>query len=193
MPEIEPKVLPASDRRRTPSIEGGGETAEVAIYPPDSNASEFEWRVNLTSVARTAALSVLPGTDQTISVIEGNGLNLAMEGRPPVVLKPHSEPFAFPADAPATVSLVEGSVVVLDVMSRRQHWRHRVERRHLEGQHHLDAPGGVTILLSLGDLRVDAGHHAVELRRQDAILVEDVVLLTTDIPVEAFLIRFTRV
>lgn len=50
-----------------------------------------------------------------------------------------------------------------------------------------------TILLSLGNLRVDAGHHAVELRRHDAILVEDVILLTTDIPVEAFLIRFTRV
>lgn len=193
MPETEPKILPASDRRRTPSMEGGGETAAVAVYPPDSNASEFEWKVSLTSVASTGALSVLPGTDRTISVIEGNGLNIAVEGKPPVVLTPRSEPFAFPADAPATVSLVEGPVVVLNVMSRRQHWRHRVERRHLEGQHHLDAPGGVTILLSLGNLRVDAGHHAVELRRQDAILVEEVVLLTTDIPVEAYLIRFTRV
>lgn len=52
MPETEPKVLPASDRRRTPSIEGGGETAEVAVYPADSNTSEFEWKVSLTSVAR---------------------------------------------------------------------------------------------------------------------------------------------
>ncbi|HVK90130.1 MAG TPA: HutD family protein [Mycoplana sp.] len=189
----EPKVLQATGRRHIPWKEGDGETLEVAVFPPESSPSDFEWRVSLTTVTSDGRFSSFPGVERTISVVEGSGLSLELDGKSPVVLTQRSEPFAFPADVPATASLVKGPVVDLDVMSRRVHWRHRVEKWHLEGQRHFDAPGGVTMLFSLGNLRVDAGHHAVQLRRHDCVLIDDVVLLTTDMPVEGFLIRFTKV
>ena len=52
--------------------------------------------------------------------------------------------------------------------------------------------GRLTRLLTLGNLRVDAGSNAAELRRHDCVFIDGVVLLTTDVPVEGYLIRFTR-
>lgn len=172
---------------------GDGETAEIAVFPPDAGLSDFDWRVSMATVANPGPFSQFPGIDRTLVIVEGEGMTLELEGRPAVTLTRKSDPFAFPADVVTNASLVKGPIVDLNVMSRRGRWTHRVERWHFEGQRHFDAPGGVTILMSLGDLRADIGSHAAELRRFDCLFIEGVVLLTTDMPVEGYLVRLTQV
>ncbi|MBD9371855.1 HutD family protein [Rhizobium sp. ARZ01] len=185
-------IVRSEDYRRMRWKNGDGETAEIAVFPPEAGLSDFDWRVSMAAVAADGPFSSFPGIDRTLSILEGEGMTLEIEGKPAITLTTRSDPLAFPADVPTTAALVKGPIVDLNVMSRRTRWTHRVEKWHVEGQHHFDAPGGVTMILTLGNLRVDAGHHAVELRRHDCIFIEDVVLLTTDMPVEGYLVRFTK-
>ncbi|OBZ95162.1 HutD-family protein [Pararhizobium polonicum] len=184
-----PLVLKADTYRRMPWKNGGGETVEIAVFPPEADLATFGWRISMATVASDGPFSVFPGIDRTLSILEGQGMELDIAGRAPVVLTQFSEPLAFPADAATSARLVSGTIVDLNVMTRRGQWTHQVEKRIVEGEHHLDAEGGVTMLLSLGNLRIDSGDHAEELGRLDCAILKGVVSITSDMPTEAYLIR----
>ncbi len=183
------QVLRSENYRRMPWKNGGGETVEIAVFPPQADLAAFGWRISMATVASDGPFSVFAGIDRTLSILEGEGMELDIAGRSPVVLTHASNPLAFPADAPTSARLVSGTIVDLNVMTRRGQWTHQVEKRIVEGQHHLDAEGGVTMLLSLGNVRIDSGDHAEELGRLDCAILEGVVLITSDMPTEAYLIR----
>ena len=185
-------IVRSEEYRRMPWKNGAGETAEIAVFPPGAGLEDFDWRVSMATVAADGPFSFFPGVDRTLSILDGEGMRLQIEGGPETTLTTRSDPLAFPADASATAALVNGPILDLNVMSRRGRWQHRMEKWHVEGQHHFDAPGGVTMILTLGNLRVDAGSNAAELRRHDCVFIDGVVLLTTDVPVEGYLVRFTR-
>ncbi|WP_426239667.1 HutD/Ves family protein [Pararhizobium sp. DWP1-1-3] len=172
---------------------GGGETVEIAVFPPEADLTSFGWRVSMATVATDGPFSVFTGIDRTLSILEGQGMELDIAGREPVVLTRASEPLAFPADSATSARLVSGTIVDLNVMTRRGKWAHRVERRVFEGDHPLDAEGGVTMLLSLGNLRIDSGEHAEELARLDCAIIEGFCRISSDMPVEAYLIRISPV
>jgi len=182
-------VLRSENYRRMPWKNGGGETVEIAVFPAGADLAAFGWRVSMATVASDGPFSVFPGIDRTLSILEGQGMELDIEGRAPIVLTQASRPLAFPADASTSARLVSGTIVDLNVMTRRGQWTHQVERRTFEGQHHLDAEGGITMLLSLGNLRIETGDHAEELGRLDCAILDGVVLTTSDIPTKAYLIR----
>ena len=184
-------ILRASNHRRMPWKNGGGETVEIAVFPPEADLASFGWRVSMATVASDGPFSVFAGIDRTLSILEGKGMELDIAGRPSTLLTQTSHPLAFPADAPTSARLVSGPIVDLNVMTRRGQWTHQVERRVVEGQHHLDAEGGVTMLLSLGNMRIDSQGHGEELGRLDCAILEGVVLITSDMPTETYLIRIT--
>jgi uncharacterized protein len=184
-------ILKASNHRRMPWKNGGGETVEIAVFPPEANLASFGWRVSMATVASDGPFSVFAGIDRTLSILEGKGMELDIAGRPSTLLTQASHPLAFPADAQTSARLVSGTIVDLNVMTRRGQWTHQVERRVVEGQHHLDAEGGVTMLLSLGNMRIDSQSHREELGRLDCAILEGVVLITSDMPTETYLIRIT--
>lgn len=183
------RILRASAYRRMPWKNGAGETVEIAVFPPGADLATFGWRVSMATVASDGPFSVFAGIDRTLSILTGEGLELDIEGRDPVVLTQASEPQAFPADVATSARLVSGAMTDLNVMTRRGRWTHQVERRRLSGQHHLDAEGAVTLLLSLGNLRIENDHHAEELERLDCVVLDGHVLVTSDMPTEAYLIR----
>lgn len=190
-PHSQLHVLRARDHRRMPWKNAGGETVEIAVFPQEADLASFGWRISMATVASDGPFSVFTGIDRTLSILEGQGMELDIAGRPPAMLTQASHPLAFPADAPTSARLVSGTIVDLNVMTRRGQWTHQVEKRIVEGQHHLDAEGGVTMLLSLGNMRIDSGDHAEELGRLDCAIIEGVVLITSDMPTEAYLIRIT--
>ncbi|WP_082520685.1 HutD family protein [Rhizobium sp. Root482] len=187
------RILKASDYRRMPWKNGGGETVEIAVFPPTADLASFGWRVSMATVADNGPFSVFPGIDRTLAVLQGEGMELDIAGRTPMLLTQASAPLAFPADAATWARLVSGAITDLNIMTRRGQWTHRVERRIVEGQHGLDAEGGVTLFLPLGPLRIDADDRAVELERLDCALLDGPVEITADLPVEAYLIRLTPV
>jgi environmental stress-induced protein Ves len=186
-------VLRSKNHRRMPWKNGGGETAEIAVFPPEADLASFGWRISMATVASDGPFSVFAGIDRTLSILEGQGMQLDIAGREPVVLTHASESLAFPADVATSARLVSGTIVDLNVMTRRGQWAHRVERRVFKGDHPLDAEGGVTMLLSLGNLRIDSGEHAEELARLDCAIIEGPCRISSDMPAEAYLIRISPV
>ena len=120
------RIIRSCDYRRMPWKNGGGETIEVAIAPPGAELDEFNWRVSMALVSADGPFSAFAGLDRTLSILEGKGIRLSVSSQTAVDITPDSEPYGFPADAPAHAWLIDGPVVDLNVMTRRGWFTHRV-------------------------------------------------------------------
>jgi environmental stress-induced protein Ves len=166
------RLLPANEYRRMPWKNGGGETLEVAIGPTGAPLDRFDWRVSLAKVAVDGPFSRFPGIDRTLSIVQGSGLRLVVGARHPITLTAGSAPFAFPGDAAAEATLIDGPVTDLNVMTRRGAFRHRVERLVIDGEVELASRSDVTLLLPIdGALRIDGEASVGEVAAFDTLLL----------------------
>ncbi|NEI70696.1 HutD family protein [Rhizobium lusitanum] len=141
------KLLRASDHKRMPWKNGGGETVEIAVSPDGAGLAEFDWRVSMATVASDGPFSVFPGIDRTLSILEGEGMTLFIEGRAPERLTQASAPLPFAADAPTSATLIDGTITDLNVMTRRGRFTHSVRRVSVDGTVSLASRRGVTLIL----------------------------------------------
>ncbi len=102
---------------------------EIAVSPEGASLETFDWRISMATVATDGPFSSFAGIDRTLSILSGNGMNLTIEGMPPVSLNQQSDPLRFPADVATTATLTDGPITDLNVMTRRGVFRHHVERR----------------------------------------------------------------
>ncbi|MDM9623136.1 HutD family protein [Rhizobium sp. S96] len=166
------RVLKASSYRRMPWKNGGGETVEIAVSPPEAALSDFDWRVSMATVATDGPFSIFAGIDRTLSILEGDGMALAIEGAEPLVLTTASEPLPFPADVAVSATLPGGPITDLNVMTRRTRLRHRVERTKVDGYSSVETAGTWLVLCQQGALSLQWAGESVVLDAGDAFLVE---------------------
>lgn len=121
------KVLRAADYRSMPWKNGGGTTAEIAVWPPDAGLDDFLWRVSMARIESSGPFSVFSGVDRSLAILEGRGIILDVQGRHPARLTPACDPLSFHADLPASATLISGPVTDLNVMSRRGQVRHSMD------------------------------------------------------------------
>jgi uncharacterized protein len=112
------QVLRASERPATPWLNGGGVTREVAGSPAGAGLDAFDWRVSIADVATAGPFSPFPGIDRAITLVEGPGMTLTVDGTEHRVDTPF-RPLAFPGDAATDCRLLAGPVVDFNVMTRR--------------------------------------------------------------------------
>jgi environmental stress-induced protein Ves len=184
-----PTILRNSDLRRMTWKNGGGETAEVAVFPPSASLETFGWRISMATVSADGAFSVFPGIDRTLVLLNGAGMRLRIDGEPEVTLTTETAPLAFPADAQTTASLVHGPIIDLNVMTRRGQFRHSVEKLIIGEMQTVGPDAGIVMLLSLGDIRAGSS----TLGRFDALFVERETTLSADRPVSVCRIRISPV
>lgn len=124
-------VLRWSEYRSMPWKNGGGVTREVAsgsvraplaAEEPAAESAEvpadgFDWRVSIADVDAGGPFSPFPGVDRVITLVEGEGMVLTVDGISQLV-EPLS-PFAFPGDATTDCLLKAGAVRDMNVMTRR--------------------------------------------------------------------------
>ena len=122
------QLLRAGDHRRMPWKNGGGETLEIVLAPPDAAVDDFDWRVSMATVRADGPFSNFPGVDRTLVVLAGGGMTLAIAERRPVELRVGDPPLAFPGDAATMATLSAGAITDLNVMTRRARCAHLVER-----------------------------------------------------------------
>jgi len=173
---------------------GGGETAEVAAFPPGAGMDDFVWRISIAEVRGVGPFSDFPGTDRILSVLEGN-LSLTVADAPEIRLNPAAMPFAFPADVPASGVAIGGDVRDLNVMVRRGLCAATVER-FAAGTVHIDSGGeGWLMIVATGNMTVACGGGAEALARHDAILFENPVppMIGVDSDAPGFAIRLWSV
>ncbi|CAN5532511.1 HutD family protein [soil metagenome] len=166
------RVLRAADRVATPWKNGGGVTREVASFPPGAGLDDFAWRVSLADLSADGPFSTFPGVDRVLTVIEGGGLVLDVDGRM-LALDAASPPLGFPGDAPVTARLTGGPIRDLNLMARRGAWRARARRMTVMGAAEVTAKAEVTLVLVLDPLRIVRPGGAIDLRSLDAVMLEN--------------------
>ncbi|MFJ4097050.1 HutD family protein [Kitasatospora sp. NPDC089913] len=158
------QLLRAADRPATAWRNGGGVTREVAGYPAGSGLDDFRWRVSLADVGSAGPFSAFPGVDRVITLVEGPGMALTVDGTEHVVDAPF-RPFAFSGDAATDCRLLGGPLVDFNVMTRRG--RATAEVTLADEARTVEVPTGATVLLVClsGTATLDAG---TTLARYDA-------------------------
>ena len=141
------KFIPACEYRRSRWKNGGGQTAEIAVFPPGASLDHFGWRVSLARVETDGAFSVFPGIDRTLCVVGGVGMHLDIDRHPLAFLDATSPPHGFPADIRAFARLAKGPVEDLNVMTRRGQFRHRVTRHAVASRLQLQLSAPLAMLI----------------------------------------------
>lgn len=165
------RLLPAATRRPTPWKNGGGTTAELAVFPADAGMNDFIWRVSIADVRTAGPFSDFRGVDRILSVLEGE-LALVIADAPERRLTSADAPLPFPADIPVTGAPIGGDVRDLNVMVRRNACQAEVERLP-GGTVHVDGNGETYLMIvATGDAAVAHGASVERLRPFDALLFE---------------------
>jgi environmental stress-induced protein Ves len=169
------RILRAADHRVMPWKNGGGTTTEIVVSPVGASMDDFDWRVSMAHVGGDGAFSSFPGIDRTLSVLRGEGIELAFGDGETVRLDRSSAPFRFAADRAVEGKLLAGPIDDLNVMSRRGRWAHALER--------LTGPGTRLVTVEAGLLLVIApdGGWIVDgqaLAAGDAAIIEQPASLT---------------
>eukprot|EP01037_Dinobryon_pediforme_P014093 gene14093-14212_t len=124
------RLLPRQMYRRSPWKNGGGETAEIAVFPANASLDAFDWRISMATVASSGAFSGFPEIDRTLSVISRGSIELDFEQNA-VTLDATSPPYAFAADVPVFGRLTGQTITDLNVMTRRGKTQHTVVKHPL--------------------------------------------------------------
>lgn len=163
-------ILRATDHRTMPWKNGGGSTTEIAVAPAGAGIDGFDWRVSMAVVAADGPFSLFPGVERTLAVLDGAGL--VLHGLPggPHRLDRASAPFAFPADAAVSATLVGGAITDLNVMTRRGRFASRVRRIAAAGT--VSAEAAAILLLAEAPCDVTVDRTQVALGRRDALRLD---------------------
>lgn len=133
-----------ADLAVTPWRNGGGETREILSIP--DQASDFNWRASIATIAEDGPFSLFPGIDRSITLLSGEGVHLFAEGKIDHALTSIAEPFAFSGDVAVTSRLLAGTTTDFNIMTRRGTCRAVVSAK----QQEFCAPlllGGVLLVL----------------------------------------------
>ena len=165
------RILRNADYRRMPWKNGGGETREIAASPEGASLDNFDWRLSMARVASDGPFSQFPGIERTLSVLEGNGIVLTIEGMPPILLGKARAPFGFDASVKAEAALKDGPIVDLNVMSRKGRARHHCYRILEGGQVVLAAM--TTVIFSIAhNVIVDDARQKYALQNYDCAILQ---------------------
>jgi environmental stress-induced protein Ves len=147
---------------------GGGETLEIAIFPSAAAGGDFDWRISMATVAADGPFSAFPEIDRTITVIDGDAIELSIEGRPAVLLDQAAEPYAFPGDVATSGRLRNGPIADLNVMVRRG-LPHSVTRLEAADLPRIGTPSATMFMVALEPIGFRLGHREIALQRHDTV------------------------
>ncbi|MCU1368508.1 MAG: hypothetical protein JWL72_983 [Ilumatobacteraceae bacterium] len=111
------QIQRSADHRIVPWANGLGVTADLFLWPPD--AGVWMWRLSIADVTDDVPFSVMPGIDRHITVAQGAGMTLTIDGAPPVRMDRTSPPLSFDGESTTTCRLLDGPIADLNLMVRR--------------------------------------------------------------------------
>ncbi len=177
-------IVRAADHRVMPWRNGLGTTREIAVRP---EADRFAWRASIATVDQACAFSAFPGCDRIITVIDGNGMTLRVDGTEHRLDRRYV-PFAFPGEAAVACTPLDGAINDFNVMVDRSRHEASVVPLALGGAGEVRNPRAVAVLVVCldGSARVRIGSDAepVALGRWDTAIGESRVARAVACPVE---------
>lgn len=166
--------IPYASLVQTPWKNGAGSSKEIVAFPPGAGFDDFDWRISLASIASSAAFSVFPGIDRTLSLVAGDGVQLEIDDQRLVALAAGAPTIAFAGELAVFATVGSGPNPVstdFNVMTKRSRCRHQFER--LTAPQTLNRRSGTTLLfLAEGEqIVLRGGQQHVALGRFDALLL----------------------
>lgn len=101
-------VLRAADYPRMPWKNGGGSTEEIT-RDSGIGLEGFGWRLSIADIGESGGFSVFPGYQRIITVLQGAGMTLEVDGVLTEPLIP-GDPFAFSGDSQVSCNLIDGAI-----------------------------------------------------------------------------------
>ena len=126
---------------------GGGVTRELAASG-GSGPQDFDWRVSIADVSQPGPFSAFPGVDRVITLVEGERMELVIDGEVHV-LGLH-ESLSFDGASQASCSLPAGPTRDLNVMTRRDRLSSAVAIRDLSETRPIAVSGAQIVVLLTG-------------------------------------------
>ncbi len=101
------RIIRWASLSETPWKNGGGTAVDIAGAPESGSWDDFDWRVNVATIARSGPFSDYPEVDRDFRVLDGGGVELAVEGSSHRTLLAGGVAYRFPGDRPTLARLVD--------------------------------------------------------------------------------------
>jgi environmental stress-induced protein Ves len=182
------QILRAADRLPMPWKNGGGETFEVAAFPPGSGLDAFDWRISMAKLRASGPFSRFPGVARLTAMLEGEVL-LTVGEEDAVRLTPDSPALPYAGDMD-THGAVAAEALDLNVMTRRTACAARLTR-HRSPRVLVPTSWMALIALDALDLRHAGGND--RLNRLDAALWNDGAEVRVEGPSDFWLVEILTI
>lgn len=170
---------------KMPWKNGLGITREVISRPASDGSGGFDWRISLATVGASGPFSVFSGIDRTIAVLQGDGMQLTVDGRREPPLSVETAPFAFSGDAAVQADCLGGETLDLNVMSRRGVVVHRMTKFDVSAEQRLSMSKDTVAIVFRGDATVTMDSVRTDVGLGDVLICEPMPFELTFTPVGA--------
>ncbi|HHG8771797.1 TPA: HutD family protein [Raoultella planticola] len=179
------RLLPARQYTEMSWKNGQGVTREVARYPLEG---DYDWRISLATIRQPGPFSAFPGYLRNISVLEGEGMYLTIDGQRSPLIAPF-QALGFPGASVVSCEIVGGPLLDFNVIYREAALRANVSWCGAKAWPHY---GGLRVLFNAGPaVRVSAGEQQYWLEHYDSLLVDEPATLVIEEHPGARLARIT--
>jgi len=141
------RLLKAADYPRMPWKNGAGSTLEIA-RDVGEGLEGFGWRLSIADVGECGGFSAFNGYQRIISVLEGDGMQLQVDGQLSRPLRA-LDAFAFSGDSAVHCTLLGDAIRDFNLIYAPTRYSARLQW--LRGDQHLFSSASVLLLFSLAD------------------------------------------
>lgn len=121
------KILRAVNYPRMPWKNGGGSTEEITRDDSGGAALDgFGWRLSIADIAESGGFSRFAGYQRIITVLQGDGMVLRVDGKESRALLPF-DAFAFEGDSDVSCELLGGAIRDFNLIYSAQRFRARLQ------------------------------------------------------------------
>ncbi|WP_055137049.1 HutD family protein [Pseudomonas corrugata] len=138
------KVLRAVDYPRMPWKNGGGSTEEIT-RDAGTGLEGFGWRLSIADIGESGGFSTFAGYERVISVLQGDGMSLTVDGQVTRPLHP-LDPFAFSGESHVHCTLLGGPIRDFNLIYTPQRYRARLQW--LAGEQRFFSEAGTVLVFS---------------------------------------------
>lgn len=166
------RLLRAADYLRAPWKNGAGSTEEIA-RDAGAGLDGFGWRLSIADVGESGGFSAFAGYQRIITVLEGSGMRLRVDGQVSRDLIPF-DPFAFDGASAVHCELLGGAIRDFNLIYAPQRYRARLQWLKGAGEVRLFSSASTLLLFAAeAGLRVShGGAEAHVLGRHDCLQLD---------------------
>ncbi|CAM3655772.1 putative 21.2 kDa protein in hutC 3'region [Pseudomonas reidholzensis] len=163
------QLLRAADYPRMPWKNGGGFTEEITRDAGDG-LDGFGWRLSIADIDESGGFSSFAGYQRIISVLQGDGMRLLVDGQPSRPLLAF-DAFAFSGESQVSCKLLGGSIRDFNLIYAPQRYRARLQW--LDGTQRVFSSASTLLLFAGGNhVEVMAGQERQRLGLYDCLRID---------------------